>query len=74
MKKMYGLFSISGFMVTMLCFVFAGVEVTKLELTIVFLAWIFGEIAVNGIFYLVRWQLQIRRERFISMARSRSNH
>lgn len=73
MKKMYGLFSISGFMITMLCFVFADIEMTKLELTITFLAWIVGEVAVNGIFHLVRWQVQTRRERF-RMAHSRSNH
>ena len=55
MKKVNGLLSIGGFMVTMFCYVVAGIEVTKLELIITFLTWIGIEIFI----YVIRRLVQI---------------
>ncbi len=74
MNKIYGLFSISGFMLTMLCFVLTGAEVTKLELTIIFLVWIAAEAACSGVIKLIRRQLQTRSPRFSEFIHSHCNH
>lgn len=55
MKKLYGLFSLGGFMVTMFCYVLAGIEVTKLGLTITFLIWIAIEALIYGIQKLIHF-------------------
>lgn len=74
MNKINGLFSISGFMFTMLCFVLTGAEVTKLGLTIIFLVWIAAEAVCSGIIKLIRRQIQTRRLRFTEFIHSQSNH
>ena len=74
MNKIHGLFSISGFMFTMLCFVLTGAEVTKLGLTIIFLVWIAAETVCSGIIKLIRRQILTRRLRFTEFIHSQSNH
>lgn len=73
MKRIYGLISISGFMITMLCIALTGIEVTKLKLTIIFLAWIAAEAAGSGMLRLIRRQLHIRQMRFTALGHSRGN-
>lgn len=53
MKNLYGLLSLGGFMVTMLCYVIAKIEVTKPELVLTFLTWIGIELVLLGIRKLV---------------------
>lgn len=61
MKKMYGLFAIGGFMITMLCFVLTRKEVTKLELSIIFLAWIMIEVVITMIGKWIHHFLQMKK-------------
>ena len=66
MNKVYGLFSIGGFMATMLCYVIAGIEVTKLELTITFLTWLGMEVLIWGIQKVLRLFLQHKKRAGVS--------
>ena len=58
MKNLYGLFSLGGFMATMLCYVLARIDVTKLELIITFLTWIGIEVIIWGIQKLFHFLFQ----------------
>ena len=73
MKNLYGLFSLGGFMATMLCYVLARIDVTKLELIITFLTWIGIEVIIWGIQKLFHFLFQNeKRARMKRPAHSRS--
>lgn len=72
MKNMYGLLSLGGFMITMLCYVIARVEVTKPELVVTFLTWIGIELILFGIRKLVaHFFRHEKRARIDTLAHSR---
>lgn len=54
MQKIYGLCSIGGFLATMLVFAILGLEATKLDLTLLFLAWLLLEGMIVGVQKLLR--------------------
>lgn len=62
MKKLYGLFSLGGFMATMAVYAVLGMEVSKLNLTLTFLIWIVLEGAIAGIRKLL-WHILHNRKR-----------
>lgn len=54
MKHIFGIITLGGFMATMLCYVLAGVDVTKPELVVTFFTWIGIETILYGIRKLLR--------------------
>ena len=53
MKNLYGILAIGGFMVTMLCYVLAGIQVEKSELLITFMIWLGIEGVMHGVAWIV---------------------
>lgn len=54
MKNLYGLFSLAGFMGTMMVYAVLGLEASKLNLTVTFLVWIALEGLLAGLRQLFR--------------------
>lgn len=54
MKNLYGLFSLAGFMGTMMVYAVLGLEASKLDLTVIFLLWIVLEGILAGLRQLFR--------------------
>lgn len=61
MKNLYGLFSLTGFMGTMMVYAILGMEMSKLNLTITFLLWLALEGMIAGLRRLLRYLICNRK-------------